>query len=340
MKKNMMFFLKLSAVICTVAVLIGIINFKYIHGNYYTDVYNEVKKFEHVPNHITFANFGTSHGLAAFRYDKEDTASFNFALSGEDIYHDFQTLKQFSNHLDKGCIVSIPVSYFSFCLPDDEPSQKRYYTYLDKEYLIGFSYETLINTKYVPVLRSIEFLFKDLIGDQEINIENFMDAPTNQEKAPHEQNDSDVNEKNMSLNTSANTAKIQMLNEHAVTRAESWRSGRMVLGKKYIKSNTQLLIDMIQYCKEHEFQPVLLTIPVYSSLTDAFTKEELEMYYFSNIEEVVKETGITYFDYSKDDKLINNPSYYNNSDHMSDVGGQAFLEIYKNDLASNGYVAY
>ena len=342
MNKNLKFFLKLGAIICAVALIIGIANIDYVNGYYYTDVYGEVKKFENVPEHIKFANFGTSHGLAAFRYDENDTSSFNFALSGEDIYHDFQTLKQFSDHLDKGCIVSIPVSYFSFCLPDDEPSQKRYYTYLDKEYLIDFSYETLINSKYVPVLRSIEYLFKDFIGDQEINRENFMDDPadTNQtksmKKVPNVANIQLLSVSTKTDDNSQDDAKIQQLNQHAVTRAESWRSGRMVLGQKYIEDNTELLIDMINYCKEHEFQPALLTIPVFHSLTEAFSKEELDKYYFSNIENVVKKTGIVYIDYSKDSRFIDNPSYYNNSDHMSAEGGDAFLRIYKEDLKAKG----
>lgn len=340
MNKTLKFFLKLGALICSVAVLIGFANYLYINGYYYTDVYGEVKKFENVPDHITFANFGTSHGLAAFRYDENDKSSFNFALSGEDIYHDFQTLKQFSNHLDKGCIVSIPVSYFSFCLPDDEPSQKRYYTYLDKEYLIDFSYETLINSKYVPVLRSIEYLFKDFIGDQEINMENFMDDPSQAKKSNTGQIFPIIkaNAATVDSPTADDSAKIQMLDQHAVTRAESWRSGRMVLGEKYMDDNTKLLIEMIDYCKEHEFQPVLLTIPVFHSLTEAFTKEELEKYYFSNIKEVVNATGVTYIDYSHDERFINNSSYYNNSDHMSADGGDSFMRIYKEDLKAKGFV--
>ena len=135
-----------------------------------------------------------------------------------------------------------------------------------------------------------------------------------------------------------NSAKIQTLNQHAVTRAESWRSGRMVLGEKYMDDNTKLLIEMIDYCKEHEFQPVLLTIPVFHSLTEAFTKEELEKYYFSNIKEVVNATGVTYIDYSHDERFINNSSYYNNSDHMSADGGDSFMRIYKEDLKAKGFV--
>ena len=46
MNKNLKFFLKLGAIICAVALIIGIANIDYVNGYYYTDVYGEVKKFE------------------------------------------------------------------------------------------------------------------------------------------------------------------------------------------------------------------------------------------------------------------------------------------------------
>lgn len=342
MKKNLRFFARFAYIVCLVAILIGIANIKYVHGYYYTDVYGEVQRFNDVPYDITFANFGTSHGLAAFRYDENDKSSYNFALSGEDIYHDYMTLKQFSDHLSKGCIVTIPVSYFSFCLSTEEPSQKRYYTYLDKQYIRDFSYETLINTKYVPVLRSIEFLFKDLIGDQDINSENFMDDPEQalinaKSIAANVSGDIVAYAEDNELTAQEDAAKADQLRRHAASRSESWRSGRMVVGKHYIDDNTDLLIDMINYCKDNGFKPVLITIPVYSALTSEFSKEELDFYYFSNINKVIKSTGILYINYSEDARLVDNTAYYNNSDHMSEEGGKAFLKIYKNDLKANGF---
>ncbi len=247
------FFIKFGAILCVVALIIGILNHQYVNGYYYRDVYGEVEKFQDVPYHITFANFGTSHGLATFRYAPEETSCFNFALSGEDIYHDFQTLRQFSDHLEKGCLVTVPVDYFSFCLSTEEPSQKRYYTYLDKKYLRDFSVETLINSKYIPVLRSIEYLFKDLIGDQEINVENFMDDPVMEED---ESADGQERNGETALDEQQETVDTdwkQELKQHAVTRAESWRSGRMVLGGKYKEENTALLIKMINACKGYGF---------------------------------------------------------------------------------------
>lgn len=325
------FFLKLFVVsLCSAMILIAL-NALYVRGAYYQNIYGEVKKFQSVPYQIGFANFGTSHGVSAFRYSEpENRITFNFALSGEDIYHDFQTLKQFSDHLDEGCIVAIPISWFSFCLPTDTPSQKRYYTYLDKQYLIDFSYETLINARYLPVLRSIEFLFKNLIRDQELGVEQFMDEipdrKTVESIAPV------TGQNSVTTIDVARDQMIKALAAHAVTRSESWRSGRMVLGQKYMRENTELLIGMIEYCQEQDFVPVLLTIPVFRALRNDFSEEELDHYFYENVASVVSATGIDYIDYTRDERFIDEPFYFTNSDHMSQAGADAFYRAFRMDL--------
>ncbi len=324
-----MFALKFLSLLAVVAVLMIGINAVYVNGFYYSDTYGEVQKFNNVPTGITLANTGTSHGLASFRYpDDLAETTFNFALSGEDIYHDFQTLKQFSDHIADECVIAIPTSYFSFCMSVDEPSQKRYYAYMDKEYLRGFSYETLINAKYLPVLRSGEYLFKDLINDQAMDVGGMM------MEADAAENDtaSDV-----AAAIAARETMEAELHSHAVGRAESWRSGFMIIGENNMPANRQLLIDMVNYCKEQGWKPVLITTPVHYTLNEAFTEEELEHYYFSNTHAVQEATGVPYYDMSHDETFANTPEYYSNSDHLNKEGGDAFTAAFLGYLTEIGY---
>lgn len=324
------FVVKFFAILLAAVLILICLNTVYINGHYYTDTYGEVQKFKNVPYGITLANTGTSHGLASFHYPEElGEVSFNFALSGEDIYHDFQTIKQFSDHIAKNCIIAIPTSYFSFCMSLDEPSQKRHYSYLDKEFLRGFSYETLINAKYLPVLRSGEYLFKDFINDQSIDLNDMMQ-------------EEDITSKN---NTSAATsddqaarqAQNESLRSHAKGRAQGWRSSFLVYGDQFIEGNLQLLTDMVNYCKAQGWKPLLVTTPVHFTLNEAFSQEELETYYFSNVREVAEVTGVPYWDMSHDKTFSNEPSYYSNSDHMNETGRAAFLPIYLKYLHDIGY---
>ncbi len=341
-KRNGVFFIKLISAVILVSLIIGIANHYYINDYYYKDVYGEIKAMENVPYGITMVNFGTSHGLASFRYpeNSDGEVGYNLALSGEDIYHDFQTLKQFADHLADGCIVALPTSYFSFCMSTDSPSQKRYYMYLDKEYIRDFSYETLINAKYIPVLRSGEFIIKNLIKDQDIDLGGIMmngnDDPA-EEKAgvfdisakAYEEWDEDI----PVLNNNGDE-----LTYHAKGRAVSWRAGFMTAGKKYMSKNTEILKEMVDFCFKHGFKPVLVTTPIYKALNNEFSDEELNECYFDNINKVVEQTGVPYLNLSHDSELSGNPDYFLNSDHLSESGADAFYERYVDFLKSIKYL--
>lgn len=321
------FVLKFFSLMIVVMLIMSIINTIYIRGVYYTETYGEVQKFKNIPTDITLANTGTSHGLASFRYpDDISETVFNFALSGEDIYHDFQTIKQFTDNIADGCVIAIPTSYFSFCMSVDEPSQKRYYAYMNQEYLRGFNYETLINVKYLPILRSGEFLFKDLINDQTIDVGGAM--------MEEGKNDYDVAE---TVAVAASEDKEAELYHQALGRAESWRSGFMIVGEKHMLANRQLLIDMVNYCKDQGWRPILITTPLHYTLNESFTEEELEKYYFSNMFAVQKATGVPYYDMSHDEVFSYNAEYYENSDHLNEDGGNAYTEAFLEYLVDIGY---
>jgi len=329
--KALVFAVKLIALVLVAFLILFAVNTFYVKGNYYITTYEEVRKFQDVPYGITLANSGTSHGMASFDYrGLEGETTFNFALSGEDIYHDFQTLQQFSDHLSEGCVVAIPTSYFSFCMSLDEPSQKRYYEYMDYDRLKGFSYEILINTKYLPVLRSGEFIFKDLINDQSIDFGAVIQdgqASVTVDTAPSPR----------TSQASANQAKVNELKSHATGRAEGWRTGYMNVGEKYMADNCQLLIDMINYCKEQGWRPVLITTPIHYTLNEAFEEGELEHYYFSNVRKAQQETGVPYLDLSHDEEFSVAADYYSNSDHLNTTGAAAFMEVYLQFLEEIGY---
>ena len=326
-KTSGIFALKFFSLMVVVIIIMSGINSIYIKGDYYTGTYGEVQKFKNVPTSITLANTGTSHGIASFCYPNgiHETV-FNFALSGEDIYHDFHTIKQFADHIAYGCVIAIPTSYFSFCISVDEPSQKRYYVYMDQEYLRGFNYETLINVKYLPVLRSGEFLFKDLINDQDIDVGGTMMGVAEK----HTFTEAEVV-------VQANEIKKAELHSHALGRAESWRSGSMLIGEKHIPANRQLLIDMVNYCIDQGWKPILVTTPVHYTLNEAFTEEELEKYYFSNVRFVQDATGVPYYDMSHDDVFSHIDEYYENSDHLNKDGADAYTAAFLEYLVEIGY---
>lgn len=331
-KKTTVFIIKFISIILCVSLIMIVLNHFYINGAYYTDVYGEVESMQGIPEHLKMVNVGTSHGLACFRYGEEETEKFNLALSGSDLYHNFATLKQFKDRFDSGCIIAIPVSYFSFCMPTDEPSQKRYYLFLDREYIKDFNLETYLNIKYFPVLRSGEFIIKDLIKDQEKDIGGMMmddeDVVVDSPAAAVDNNQPA---------SAFNEQKHQELATHAKGRANSWRSGFFVTGQGYINENKQILVDMINWCRENGFKPLLISPPVYISLNEAFTDEELKSNYFDILNDIAKSTKTPLLGLSHDNVLSFVPDYYRNSDHMSEAGSKEFMKVYYDYLTEIGY---
>ncbi|MBQ9414477.1 MAG: hypothetical protein IJU16_05055 [Clostridia bacterium] len=369
MKRGWILILKLLTLLLAAAVILCGLNVVYVNGFYYRDTYGEVQKFNDVPEHITMANFGTSHGLATFQYPADNGYTcFNFALSGSDIYHNYMLAKQYADHIEDGCIVAIPVSYFQFCMPLDTPTEKRYYGILDKSYIRGFSYETLINTNYLPVLRSGEYLFKDLIKDQELDVmiaqaeeieQPAVEQPTAQEAATEDaaattaENDGEIVSPSISggetdletlraravMTKEEQEAHIQELISHAVTRAESWRSGYLLTGQPYMEGNRDYLIEMIAFLKEKGCRVLLLTTPVYYAMNDAFTADELQTYYYEPLQAVCEATGVPYLDLSHDERFDHEPAYYSNADHTTAYGSAAFYQVYMDYLREIGYIA-
>lgn len=332
-KQVLRFSLKLISILLCVSLVLIAANFLYVKGAYYTDVYGEVEAMENVPDSLKLVNVGTSHGLACFRYDENKKEYYNLALSGSDIYHNFATVKQFKDKLSDGCIIAIPTSYFSFCMPTDEPSQKRYYTYLDKEYIKDFSYETLINTKILPVLRSGEFVIKDLIKDQEMDVGGAMMGELVITYEPALAAPSSVNADIPEYDEQKHLELVS----HAKGRATSWISGYFETKQRYINENIGILTEFVGWCYENGFRPILVTTPVYYALNDEFSDEQLQKCYYDNIKKVAESSGAPYLDLSHDEKLSSVPGYYGNSDHMNEDGAKAFMDVFFNYLKEIGY---
>lgn len=343
------FFAKLIALLAAAVLILLYLNSAYTKGFYYNDIYGEVQKFkEEIPNDIEICNFGSSHGLASFRFEEfdGDFNAFNFAMSGEDLYHNFAKLKQYSSHLKKGCVVFLPVSYFTFCTNTDEPSDKRYYMFLDKEYIKGYSIETYLNVRYFPVLRSGDGILKDLVNEEQMASIFYGDKNESASGTPTADVGSVTDLGIVTLSTSAGAGAANTLNpeelyksdyvpsdaelyDFSELRSKSWHS-EFKINNIYMDKNVDILVEMVEYCQDHGFVPILVSTPINHVLNDMFTDEELETFFYSNIAKVTEKTGVPYYDYSHDPQFSDNNGYFANGDHMNAVGGKAFtMEIMK-----------
>ncbi len=310
------FLIKLISIALCVFICTLYLNHLYLGTNQYAESYGETEKFDSVPSNITFANFGNSHGMAAFIYGDEDGTAFNFSLSGETLINDYSKLMQYTPNLSKGCIVAITVTYISFCDDPDQATGKRYYTFLDKKYIKDFSWDILFNAKFIPVARSFEYLVWDRLG------EGLFLRSSAAEAAPEE-----------TSAAQAGTAATSV--DGAPLRAASWRAGSFNTGELYLAENREILVQMIEHCRENGFVPVLVTTPVSDKLNAEFTTEELNKFFYDNVKYVVEKENVPWCDLSQSEEFIHNYDLFGNCDHLNASGAAKFMEVFRRFVAEN-----
>ena len=89
------FFFKFIMMILLVSISLLGMNQAYIHTNAFRTM-NNIEKFENIPDNIEICNLGSSHGQNSFVYYVIEEVGFNFALSSQDFYYDYQLLKKYS----------------------------------------------------------------------------------------------------------------------------------------------------------------------------------------------------------------------------------------------------
>lgn len=128
------FLCRCAALFLVVAALLWVGGLAYKHTTTYKnlDRTEETEKYHAMPDGITFAVFGASHGRDAFQAaDYPDETFFNFSMSSQTPLYDLMQLRQFRGHLTPGATVVVTVSYMSPFWTESEDSfsdkQERYY---------------------------------------------------------------------------------------------------------------------------------------------------------------------------------------------------------------------
>ena len=289
MKKLVLKLMLFSGLILSSLVLL---NFLYVRTEAYRTM-NDMEKFCHVPDNLEIVNVGSSHGLYAFDYSQSSLRGFNFALNSQNLFYDFQLLKQYQNHMIRGTtIVLISVSFFSlsFDLADAELMKRdqRYYRILDTGLIEGSTPENLLRFKLLPVLSAGSMLIRIF---QDKPADTFLELSTNR---------LDYGE----LEVEAKETAVRHLS--------------------YIEMNgfdrgISLLKEIIVFCQQLELKPVLITTPFTEYYTKYFPESVLDEFY-RVVYSIANEFTIPYFDYSRDPYFWKSPELFIDDDHLNSIG--------------------
>jgi hypothetical protein len=293
---------RLMVLAALVALALLAINSLYIRtGGYRNKLeFQGTNRFHEVPGGLEVVNFGSSHGAWAFDYETAGVNGFNFGLGAQDYYYDFQLAKRFADRLDDGCAVIIPVSFFSFGLNQRESRNTRYdyryYGILPYGDIHGHNALDYLKYRWLPVLFEAERL-EWLVRDETPREHGFKHREKN---------------------------KFSERKLASVARSRAAYHKRLIDQPESVYDyNLANLAELISYCQEQGWRPVLVTTPYTSQYTSNFSSDFLDDFH-ERAEAVGKKYGVPYLDFSRSAPYSGDIELFCDSDHLNVRGRERF----------------
>ncbi len=274
--------------------------------------YLDVSKFSSLGYDVTqvkVGNLGSSHGLYDFNYEALEMQGyecFNFGNTSQSYDYDFAILKEYAQYMDEDSIMLIPVSYFSFNNEvvnekEAEAMSLRYYHCLSPENIPNYDPYIDITTNKLPILTAGEDILKLF--------------------------------PNLRLSIVALAAEDNEIDTEEFTRMAQERYSRHFDNKEeyFLPERIQNLYDIVNYCKEQNITPILIT-PPFSEYYQDLVSETFIQEFQETVNTIVSDTGVEYYDYSCDARFRSNLAYFMDADHLNDEGAAYFMEILINEI--------
>ena len=310
-KTILMFIIKCISIPAAAVIILFLLNIPYreIDDEKYMDMWN-LRMLGNQINEVEIANVGSSHGAYDFIYDEltEDGYScFNFGSVSQTYQYDLALLEEYGGHLDDGCVVFIPVSYFSFNNETVNETEAqalsvKYYHCLSPKNIPDYDLYTDIVTTRLPILSAGEDLFR-LLPSFSLSLKAFAaeDNP----------------------NGGMDEAAVAEFANRAAMRYDRHFNNKENL---FLPEREEQLLSLIDYCQKHGLTPVLITTPFSSYYNTQVSGEFLDRFY-GTVNRISSDTNVSYYDYSHDKRFQENLTYFSDSDHLNAEGAAYFMEI-------------
>lgn len=289
--------------LCIVLVVFFLYNTLFMHLSSFG---SDTAKFTNIPDNLKIANTGSSHGLAAFRYDllNMQDNSFNFAMTSQSLTYDYRIIEQYECKIKNAEILFVPISYFSFY--SDEQSQadfnsknERYYRFLKPEHIKDFNCNEYVLMNAFPVLYASPAELGKAF------------CPFIPDASYHSTSAIALSDYSQDAANAYNRHYTQNLNEEH----------QLVPNPSEINA----VYNIISLCEKDHIQPILITTPFRIEYNNMFNEDFYNSFY-SIINKITSTTGCQYLDYSHDPEFEKSDSFFSNADHLSSAGGMRFTQ--------------
>ena len=278
--------------------------YRHIDANKYLDVakFSTLRAFY---TEVQIGNIGSSHGAYNFDYTpltERGYSCFNFANASQSFNYDYAILKEYGHYMAPGSVLFIPVSYFSFNnevinASEAQALSVRYYHCLSPENIPDYDpYIDLITNKF-PILSAGEDIL-EIFPDLRLSLTVF------------------ANENNAEINIEEFAARARDRYSRHFDNKEEY----------FLEERITDLYNIIDYCKEHEITPVLITTPFSVYYTELISEEFLQEF-SETVNRISTDTSVSYYDYSNDERFRDNLTYFSDSDHLNEKGCEYFMQV-------------
>ena len=268
-----------------------------------------------MPEEVTFAAFGSSHGRDAFQAADYGEGFFYFSMSSQTPQYDWMQMRQFADRIHPGATVVLTVSYSSPFWTDTketfESKQRRYYRILSPENIVDCDLGRWYLGRFSPLL----------ITESSGVLEAFLNPPELRDE------------------TNALYGAQRLKNEDLESDERRIQAYHLPAIEPAMPDGNPVMLDafreMLEMCRQRGWNAVLVTPPYPEVYTNCFSNEILERFREMTIG-ISREFGVPWLDYSRDAEFTENFSYFKNIDHLNLAGASAFAARFQTDLKEIG----
>lgn len=277
----------------------------------YKDWMTRKESMEQMPYHLEVVNTGSTAGYHAFDYQYWASKGFNLGWQPQTLYYDFEMLKRFRKHLDEGAKVFLCIEEFKL-LVDHYPNPKailKYYFILEPEQIYGYNSKTARLLYHIPCLVKKGLLKSEMVAV----IKKWLHREKTKMKFST-QKEKDMYYSNYYLELWER--EFGWERENPKLREEQ---------REIIKINLRRLEQMIFYCRENKWEPIVVVIPFSPNISDRLPESILEECLWKPLEQVRK-GGCRVLDLYHNKRLHHYP-LYEDGISLNEAGKKVFNEI-------------
>lgn len=283
------------------------------------------RTLQSMPKDCQVINTGSTPGFRAFDYSYWNVRGFNLGFQPQPLYYDFETLKKYSNNICKGAKICIGVEEFKFFVDSyDEPSDHKYYLWLDGNQIRTYNRNKAWLMRHAPIVLHPECALND--------IKRLVKRVLIKIKSSLKTGSYDLG-KTSSPYTEEDDFRWAKKWADGWNKEFGWENGQKITSEQAetIAINEKRLSDMVDYCIEHEWKPYLIVPSFSPNLTKLLSEDVLQEGLWKPLERVSKEKNIPLLNYYYNERFADY-KLYSDALTFNEAGRRVFNRIVQEQI--------